>query len=369
MFGVYIKKHYCYNIYITRNHMADQIDYKLLAKTPQELRAKFRPESINIDGIEILAGRGNLRLSREIARLLGKELNEPIEVFADGEKKLKKSHANLRRKGVFLLQSMQPHPDERLMEMYLMIDAARRASASDIAAVLFYPAYMRQDWKDQSRVPISATIPPRIFEFLGLNRMLSMELHSGAQQGFFDGPWDLVESNFVTVSEVLSRKLKDPIVAAPDAGGRKRAKQYSRNLGLGDNVVQAIKDRDVTKRNFAKAAEFQGMVRGKDIIIVEDIIDTAGTIIQVAKMFQTEKPRSIRVIAPYGIFSTDKNGVSAIKKIEDSPIDEVITTNAIDPKSDAKRSKKITYVDIAPMIAEAILCIHTGESISERLIL
>lgn len=347
--------------------MPRAIDPTLLAHTSRDLHAKFRTQALNIEGIEILAGRGNIKLARHIAELLGKKINEPIEVFADGEKKLRKSPANLRKKEVFLLQSMQPFPDERLMEMYLMIDAARRASAQDIAAVLFYPAYMRQDWKDQSRVPISATLPPRIFEFLGLNRMLSMELHSGAQQGFFDGPWDIVDSNFVTIPEVLTRKLKNPIVAAPDAGGRKRAKQFSRDMGLGDNVVQAIKDREVTKRNVSKAAEFQGMVRDRDIIIVEDIIDTAGTIIQVAKMFHAEKPRSITVVAPYGVFSKDRNGVSAIKKIEDSPIDEIITTNAIDPKSEAKRSKKITYVDIAPMIAEAILCIHTGESISERL--
>lgn len=349
--------------------MPSATQYRRLAQTAAELRAKFQSETLNIDKIEILSGRGNAKLARRVAELLGKELHEPIHVFADGEKKLGKAHANLRKKGVFLLQSMQPHPDERLMEMYLMIDAARRASASDIAAVVFYPAYMRQDWKDQSRVPISATIPPRVFEFLGLNRMLSMELHSGAQQGFFDGPWDIVESNFVTVPEVLARHLKNPIVAAPDAGGRKRAKQFSRDMGLGDNVVQAIKDREVTKQNASKAVEFQGMVRGRDVIIVEDIIDTAGTIIQVAKMFAAEKPRSIRVVAPYGIFSTDKNGISAVKKIDDSPIDEIITTNAIDPKSDAKKSKKITYVDIAPMIAEAILCIHTGESISERLII
>lgn len=350
--------------------MARNSEQAPLAQSPEELRAKFQPETIlQTEKIDIVAGNGNLELSRKIAWLLAKDLHQPITIFADGEKKHNSPDGNFRKKGVFIIQSFQPSPDERLMETFMMIDAVRRGSAEDIALVLPYLGYTRQDHKDDARVPISATIPPKMFQELGVDRMLSMELHSPAQQGYFDKPWDIVDSNFVTVPEILSRNFENPIIAAADAGGKKRAKAFSESMGLGDNVVQATKDRDVSKTNVSRAEGFDGNVYGKDVIIVEDIIDTSGTIIGVAKLFHADGARSIRVVAPYGLFSTDANGIRAIDKIEASPIDEIITTNAVEAKPDAIQSKKITYVDIAPMLAEAMLCIHTGESISKRLIL
>ncbi|MBI5044563.1 MAG: ribose-phosphate diphosphokinase [Candidatus Levybacteria bacterium] len=350
-------------------------DIQRPAQSPEELRAKFEPEVIlRTDKIEIIAGKGNPKLAQKIAWLVGKDLNEPVTIFADGEKRLKTTQANLRKKGVFIIQSMQPSPDERLMEMYIMIDAVRRASADDIAGVITYPAYMRQDQKDLSRVPISATVPPRILQMLGLNRMLSMELHTGAQQGFFDGPHDIVDSSFVTVPEISSRHLANPIVAAADVGGTKRARNFSRLMGLGDRVIQGDKERDTGIENESKSHGVEGNVRGKDVIIVEDMIDTAGTLVDVAKALKQQGAESIRAVAPYGIFSTKIDPetyqpISAIQRIIDSDIDEIITTNAIPAQPGVVESGKVTYVDIAPMLAEAILCIHTGESISERLIL
>jgi ribose-phosphate pyrophosphokinase len=341
----------------------------LLAQTPKELRAKFEPEvALHTDKIEIVAGTGSLPLSRKIASLIDKKLGEPIVVFADGEKKVKKVESNLRKKGVFIIQSMHPSPDEKIWEFFLMVDAARRASATDIAGVLLYPPYMRQDWKDESRAPISATLFPRIAEFLGVNRILSMELHSNPQQGFFSGPWDIVPSNFVTIPEIKKRNLPNLAIAAADAGGKKRARNYSRALGLGDEIIQGDKDHPVTKLNQTSLRGLTGQIEGKDIVIVEDIIDTFGTVDNAAKMLHALGANSIRVVAPYGLFSTDDKGRKAIDKIYDSPIDEVITTNAIEPKQDAIVSGKVTYLDVAPLFAEAMLCMHTGESISERLI-
>lgn len=350
-------------------------DIRRLAQTPEELRAKFEPEVVlRTDKIELIAGNGNPELSRKIAWLVGKDLHEPVEIFADGEKKIHPTGANLRKKGVYILQSMQPSPDERLMEMYLMIDAVRRASADDIAGVLLYPPYMRQDQKDDSRVPISATIPPRFYEHLGLNRLLSMELHSGAQQGFFDRPWDIIDSNFLMIPEIASRNFTNPVVAAADAGGTKRARLFSQLLGFGDEVIQGSKEHFTDTENETKSHGFKGDVRGRDIIIVEDMIDTAGTIVDVSWAFHKEGAASITVVAPYPLFSTKidretRRATPAIERIIDSPIDEIITTNVITPKPGVKESGKVTYLDAAPMFAEAILCLHTGESISDRLIL
>lgn len=340
-----------------------------LAQTPEELRAKFEPEVVlHTDKIEIIAGTGNLPLSRRIASLIGKKLGEPIEIFADGEKKVKEVESNLRKKGVFILQSMHPSPDERIWEFFLMTDAAKRASAADIAGVFLYPPYMRQDWKDAPRVPISATLIPRIVGFLGVNRLLSMELHSDPQQGFFSGPWDIVPSTFVTIPEIKKRNLPNLTIAAADAGGYKRARNFSRAFGLGDEIIQGDKVHPVKELNQSTVHGFTGEIEGKDIIIVEDMIDTGGTIIGISNMLHQSGARSIRVVAPYGLFSTNAEGIKAIDRICDSPIDEIITTNAIEPKKDALACGKVTYVDVAPLIAEAMLCMHTGESISERLI-
>jgi ribose-phosphate pyrophosphokinase len=281
---------------------------------------------------------------------------------------MRKVKSNLRKKGVFIVQSMQPSPDERIMELFIMTDAVRRASAEDIAAVLPYPPYMRQDWKDDSRVPISATLVPRIFEFLGGNRILSMELHSAPQQGFFSGPWDIVPSTTATIPEIKKRDLSNSVISAADFGGHKRAKEFSKILGLGDEIIQGDKDHPVTELNQSNCKGLYGEVKGKDVIVVEDIIDSAGTIINFANLLHECGSESIRVVAPYGIFSTNKKGEKAIDRIRNSPIDEIIITNAIEPTPDVTASGKVTYVDIAPMIAEAMLCMHTGESISERLI-
>lgn len=342
---------------------------KPFAQTPEELKAKFEPEVVlQTDKIEIIAGSGNLPLSRKIAWLIGKKLGEPIEIFADGEKKVNKVESNLRKKGVFIIESMHPSSDERAMELFAMVDAARRASAADIAVVLLYPAYMRQDWKDDSRVPITATIIPRVLEFLGVNRLLSMELHSDPQQGFFPGPWDIVPSSFVTIPEIQKRNFPNPIIGAADSGRQKRARDFSRILGLGDDIIKGDKDHPPTELNQSSSYGFTGNAEGKDVIIVEDMIDTGGTIIDIADILHKSGARSIRVVAPYGLFSTNKKGEKAIDRICKSPIDEIITTNAIEPTQDVIASGKVTYVDIAPLIAEAMLCMHTGESISERLI-
>lgn len=341
-----------------------------LAQTPEELRARFGGETVlHTDKIEIIAGPGNAPLSRKIAELVDKKLGEPIDRFADGEVKVNKVPFNLRKKGVFIIQSMHPEPDRRIMELIAMIDAVRKASAADIALVIPYLAYMRQDKKDDSRVPITAALIPEIVEGLGVDRMLTMDLHSEAQQGYFAGPWDTVPSTFVTIPEIQNLHLSNPVIAAPDAGGLRRAREFSKILGLGDNVIQGDKERPATTLNQSIIHRLNGEIEGRDVIIVEDIIDTAGTITSIAVMLHRSGARSITVVAPYGLFSTTRDGVRAIDRICNSPIDQIIVTNAIEPKQDAIASGKVKYVDVAPMIAEAMLCMHTGESVSERLIL
>jgi len=342
---------------------------KPLAQTPEELRAKFEPEVIlRTEKIEILSGMTNLPLSRRIAWLMGKKLGEPLDIFDDTERKMKKVESNLRKKGVFIIQSMQPTPGESAWELFIMIDAVRRASADDIAVVLAYPPYMRQDWKDKSRTPISATLLPRICEFLGVDRMLSMELHSAPQQGFFSGPWDIVPSSTAIVPEIKKRNFSNPIVAAADFGGHNRAKEFSRILGLGDKIAQGDKDHPVTELNQSTCEGLYGDVKDKDVLVHEDIIDTAKTIVNFTVLLRESGAKSITVIAPYGIFSTNKKGERAIDRICNSPIDEIITTNAIEPAPGVIESGIVTYVDIAPLYAEAMFCMHTGASISERLI-
>lgn len=345
-------------------------EIKALANSPEALRSKFEPHVIiQTDKIAVIAGKGNLELSEKIAFLLGTKLDEPVDVFPDGEAKIQGIKQNLRKKEVFLIQSMHPYPNDRIVELFLMVDAARRASADDIAAVMLYPPYMRQDHKDQSRTPISASLMPEILEKIGVNRLLTMDLHADSQQGYFRGPWDTVPASRVLVDEILKRKLPNPAIAAADTGGLKRARKFSQILELGDSVIQGDKERPPEQLGKSKSHGYNGEVRGKDIILVEDIIDTGGTILDIANKMHKNGARSIRVVAAYGLFSRKKRRRSAIQLINKSPIDEVMVTDAIKPKESALESEKITYVSIAPMIAEAMLCVYTGESISQRLIL
>lgn len=351
------------------------------SRGPESLQ-DLSPEQkiLESEDVVLIAGKGNVDLSEKIAFQFGKQLHQPITVFADGEKKHAKPEESLGGKHVFLLQSMQPSPDERTMEFFIMLDAAIRAKAERITAVFPYLAYMRQDKKDGSRVPISATLIPNISQFLGLDGILTMELHSDAQQGFFRGPWDTIPSNYVTVPYIQSLNLASPVVAAADAGGRARAQLFSRQLGLGSDIVQGDKSRDIRQRNVSRTHGFNGEVEGRDIIIVEDMIDTAGSIAGnhvknkpgFAHMLHDAGANSIIAIAAYPILSPDGDGISAIDKIIHSPITQVVTTNAIELKPDARdaiNTGRLKVLDISTMLAEGMYRIHVGKSISDKLFL
>ena len=316
---------------------------------------------VESDSCILLTGRSNPSLARNIASLLSEELYEPVTAFSDGEIRVKIPH-NMRRRHVFIIQPTSSPVNESLMELIFMIDAAKRSSAIEITVMVPYFGYARQDRKEMPRVPISSSVVANMIVNAGANRIVTVDIHSEQQQGFVGIPWDNLYGSSALLPVIKGKNLSELVVASPDKGGMTRATGYARRLGA-SGVALVYKQRDIQTSNESKALGMIGDVKGKDVLLVDDMLDTGGTIVNAADYLKKEGARSIHVAATHGLFSAD-----ALEKINNSVIDEIFISDTISQKKEIVSHPKITMVTIAPLLAEAIRRIQTGESISSLIL-
>ncbi|MBI2086340.1 ribose-phosphate pyrophosphokinase [Candidatus Daviesbacteria bacterium] len=315
----------------------------------------------NDNGFVLLTGTANLKLAKDIATILGKKVHETVSVFADGEKRITIPE-NLRKRDVFIIQPTCPPVDSNIMELLLIIDAARRSSASEISAIVPYFGYSRQDRKDRPRVPISASLVARLMEFSGSNRILTIDIHSEQEPGFVQIAWDNLYGSYSFLPELRKRFTSNLVVASPDKGGVPKATFYSTLLDA-EGIAIVFKERDVRKNNESKSSDMVGDVGGKDVLIVDDMIDTAGTIVEAANLLKTRGAKSVVVAATHGIFSEP-----SLERISQSVIEQIYITDTIPIKKEVSQNPKIQVVSVARLLSEAINCIYNGDSMSEKLI-
>lgn len=305
--------------------------------------------------LEIVSGNANTDLAQEICAQLGKKLGGMmVSRFSEGEIRVKIDD-NVRGKDVFVIQPTCPPVNENLMELLIIIDALKRASAGRITAVVPYYGYARQDRKDQPRVPITAKLVANLLTVAGADRILTMDLHAGQIQGFFDIPLDHLFAINVFVEYITDKlKLKDFVVVSPDVGGIKTARAYAKRLG----ASLAIVDKRRVSPEKAEAMNILGEVSGKDAVLVDDLIATGGSLLEAANALKKAGVKKIYAAIVHGVLSGD-----AVKNISNSILEELIITDTI-PLSDHKKQPKIKVLSVAPLLAEAIKRIHHEESIS-----
>jgi ribose-phosphate pyrophosphokinase len=305
--------------------------------------------------LEIFTGNANPRLAQAICEELGKKIGGMMASrFSEGEIRIKIDD-NVRGKDVFVVQPTCPPVNENLMELLIIIDALKRASAGRITAVVPYYGYARQDRKDQPRVPITAKLVANLLTVAGADRILTMDLHAGQIQGFFDIPLDHLFAINVFVEYITGKiKLKDFVVVSPDVGGIKTARAYAKRMGAG----LAIVDKRRVSPEKAEVMNILGEVSGKNAVLVDDLIATGGSLLEAAHALKKAGVKKIYAAVVHGVLSGD-----AVKNIEDSILEELIITDTI-PLADGKKNPKIKILSVAPLLAEAIKRIHCEESIS-----
>ena len=305
--------------------------------------------------LKIFSGRSNLILAQGIVDVLGMDLGDvTIRTFADGELWVKYEE-NIRGQDVFIIQSTN-EPADNLIELFLLLDAAVRASAQRVTAVIPYFGYGRQDRKDQPRVPISSRVMVDIITTTGADRIISMDLHSTQIQGFASIPFDHLYSRMVLMDTL--RKLDfspdNCTVLAPDVGSAAMGQSYARSLG----VHFALIDKRRYAPNKAEVSHLIGDLEGKDVLIIDDMIDTAGTTVSAAQAAMDKGAKSVIAVATHGVLSDP-----AIARLKEAPIKELIITDTISLKKE-KQLPNMKIVSVANVFAEAIKRIHNGESVS-----
>jgi ribose-phosphate pyrophosphokinase len=309
--------------------------------------------------IKIFTGNSNRSLAEAVSRVLEQPLGRSrVSRFSDGEIQVEIDES-VRGQHTFVLQSTSPPANEHLMEMLIMIDALKRASAEEITAVIPYYGYARQDRKVAPRAPITAKLVADLLSTAGATRVISMELHAGQIQGFFNVPFDHLYSMPVMLVDIKERfKLtgepNDLVIVAPDAGGVERARAYAKRL----QASLAIIDKRRTGPNVAEVMNIIGDVDGKRAIIIDDMVDTAGTLAQAARAVVASGARDVWAYATHAVLSGP-----ALERISGSPLKELVVTDTIAPRPEAAASR-IRALSVAPLVAEAIKRVHTGESIS-----
>ncbi len=305
-----------------------------------------------ISGMILCSGNANRKLARDIAAYLRSPLSD-VEVTRFGEGEIfVKINADVRNRDVFIIQPTCPDPNENLMELLIMIDAFKRASVGRITAVLPYYGYARQDRKDQSRVPITAKLVANLITAAGANRVLALDLHATQIQGFFDIPLDHIYAASLLVKYITELDIPDLVIVSPDAGSIKMARAFSNRLNA-DLAIVEKKRLDATK---TEAMNLIGDVHNKNVIIVDDIVATGGSLTQAAALLKKKGALSVRAVASHGVFCGP-----AYERIENSEISELIVTDSIYHEG---HHPKVRVVSIAPLVGEAIRRIHNGESVS-----
>ncbi|MCS7041309.1 MAG: ribose-phosphate pyrophosphokinase [Bryobacteraceae bacterium] len=311
---------------------------------------------MNSDRFKILSGNANPALAQAICRELGMPLaGATVKTFSDGEIWVQITE-NVRGADVFVIQPTCPPADRHLMELILMIDALKRASADRITAVMPYYGYARQDRKDRPRVPISAKVIASMLERAGANRLLTLDLHAAQIQGFFDIPVDHLFAAPVMIDYVRRNyDLSRLIVVSPDAGGVERARAFAKRL----DAPLAIIDKRRERPNESEVMNIIGDVRGLDCLLVDDLIDTAGTLGKSSDALLEAGAASVTACATHPILSGP-----AIDNIERSRLREVIVSDSIPLREEAKACSRIKVLSVAPLLAKAIQSIHEATSVS-----
>lgn len=306
-------------------------------------------------GLSIFAGNANLSLAKDICQNLNVDMTKVlVSRFSEGEIRVE-INENIRGKDVFIIQPTCPPTNDNLMELLILIDAARRASAQRITAVLPYYGYARQDRKDQPRVPITAKLVANLIVAAGAQRVLTMDLHANQIQGFFDIPVDHLYGLNTLCDYFIKKKLSDLVVVSPDVGGLKMARAYSKRLG----ASLAIVDKRRSGPETTEVMHILGDVKGKNAIIVDDICATAGSLIEAIAALKNEGVNDVYAAISHGILSGQ--AIQRIKGCE--ALKELVITDSI-PLDDSKQIEKVKAVTISSMLADAISRIHDEESIS-----
>ena len=306
------------------------------------------------NAMKVFTGTSNVPLAERIAEHLGVRLGDAVvDRFADGEVRVK-IQEDVRGADVFVVQSTCPPVNESVMELVLLMDALRRASAERITAVIPYFGYARQDRKDEGRVPISAKAVANMFTSVGADRVLCLDLHAAQLQGFFDIPVDHMYAGPVIKRYFLRQRIQDLTVVAPDVGSSKLARNYASRLDAGLAIVdkRRVTDRDTEVMNVI------GDVKGQNVLLIDDMISTAGSITQAAKTVREMGAKSIYLAATHGILCG-----SAMERLDAAMIDQLILTDSIPiPKENMRPYIKV--LSVARLLGEAILRIHHAESVS-----
>lgn len=334
----------------TVEHRDDVSQTPEIRQSPS-IEAPFKSETI-----EILTGRSNPQLARDVGSLLAMNIDEPVTVFKDGESHVKIS-SNLRRKEVFIIQSTSPPVNHNIMELIFMIRAARRASADEVNVIIPYYGYARQDRKDQPRVTISGADIADMLDAAGINRILTVDLHSEQMQGVLDKPWDNLYASRVLMPAIQELGTDNMVVVSPDVGGTKRAEKFSALLNGTGEIAIVHKRR--TEANKSQALAVIGDVEGRDVLLVDDIIDTAGTMLNAAKLLKDKGARRIIIAATHGLFTPP-----ALDRLADPSIDKVFVTDTVALSDEVRQNDKVRVVTVAPLLVDALKRIHTGDSLS-----
>ena len=311
------------------------------------------------DRLRIFACSASKAIGQAIAAGLGMELGQvELMSFSDGEFQVSYQET-VRGKDVFIVQSTMP-PVDNLMELLLMVDAAKRASARSVVAVIPYFGFARQDRKDQPRVAIGSKLIANMLSVAGINRLITMDLHADQIQGFFEIPVDHLYSSTIFIPEI--RRIQktnnlDLVIATPDVGGAKRANVYAKNL----NAPLSLCHKQRSKPNEVESMTIIGEVEGKDVIIVDDIVDTAGTLTKAAALFKEKGAKTVRAVCTHAVLSG-----KAIERIEQSELDEILVTNSI-PKTHV--CNKLKVLSVAPLFADVIMSLLQNKSINKHFII
>ncbi|MEE3694893.1 ribose-phosphate pyrophosphokinase [Campylobacter sp. CLAX-7218-21] len=303
-------------------------------------------------GYKIFSGTANVEFSKMVAKYLGIPLSEAsIKRFSDGEISVQIGES-VRGKDVFIIQPTCAPANINLMELLILTDALKRSSASSITAVVPYFGYARQDRKAAPRVPITAKLVANMMQTAGIDRVVTMDLHAGQIQGFFDIPVDNLYGTIVFLDYVKSKNLKNPIVASPDVGGVARARSLAKSL----NLDMVIVDKRREKANESEVMNIIGDVNGKDVILIDDMIDTAGTIVKAAEVFKKNGATSVMAFCTHPVLSGP-----AYDRINSGVLDELVTTDTIPLK---EQSPYIKVLTTAPLFGEVIRRVYHDESVN-----
>jgi len=308
-----------------------------------------------MDDFIIFSGNSNPALSKKVCSYLNVALGgEKVKRFSDGEIQIEIDE-NVRSKDVFVIQSTCSPVNENLVELLLMLDALKRASAARITAVIPYYGYARQDKKVAPRVPISAKLVADMLTIAGASRIITLDLHAGQIQGFFDIPVDNLFAAPVLIEYIRNNFNNDLVIVSPDAGGVERARAFAKRLNAG----LAIIDKRREAPNEAKAMAVVGDVRGKIVVILDDMVDTAGTMVEAAGAIIKNGAREVYAVCAHPVLSGP-----SIERIENSPLKALVVTDTIPLRENARSCKKIKVLSISELIGEAIVRSFRGDSVT-----